>query len=83
MSWWGSPGDKVMKNPSAGAGDTGDMSKSLGLEDPLERESATHSSVLALEVSWTEEPVKLLTMETWGCTQLSTRVPCHGKRRIG
>ena len=27
----------------------------LGREDPLEKEVATHSSVLAWEISWTEE----------------------------
>ena len=29
----------------------------LGLEDPLEKEMATHSSILAWEIPWTEEPV--------------------------
>ena len=29
---------------------------SLGWEDPLEKEMATHSSILAWEMSWTEEP---------------------------
>ena len=29
---------------------------SLGQEDPLETEMATHSSILAWEISWTEEP---------------------------
>ena len=29
---------------------------SLGREDPLEKEMATHSSVLAWEIPWTEEP---------------------------
>ena len=28
----------------------------LGLEDPLEKEIATHSCVLAWEILWTEEP---------------------------
>ena len=28
----------------------------LGLEDPLEKEMATHSSILAWEIPWTEEP---------------------------
>ena len=27
----------------------------LGWEDPLEKEMATHSSILALEIPWTEE----------------------------
>ena len=30
--------------------------QSLGLEDPLEKEMATHSSVLAWEIPWAEEP---------------------------
>ena len=30
--------------------------QSLGQEDPLEEEMTTHSSVLAWETSWTEEP---------------------------
>ena len=29
---------------------------SLGQEDPLEKETATHSSILAWRVPWTEEP---------------------------
>ena len=31
----------------------------LRLEDPLEKEMATHSSILAWEIPWTEEPVGL------------------------
>ena len=30
--------------------------QSLGLEDPLEKEMATHSSILAWEIPWIEEP---------------------------
>ena len=30
--------------------------RSLGWEDPLQKEMATHSSILAWEISWTEEP---------------------------
>ena len=30
--------------------------QSLGWEDPLEEEMATHSSILAWEIQWTEEP---------------------------
>ena len=29
---------------------------SLGREDPLEKEIATHSSIIAWDISWTEEP---------------------------
>ena len=31
--------------------------QSLGQEDPLEKEVATHSSIFAWEISWTEKPV--------------------------
>ena len=31
----------------------------LGWEDPLEKDMATHSSILALRISWTEEPGRL------------------------
>ena len=34
----------------------------LGLEDPLEKEMATHSSILAWEMPWTEEPDGLQSM---------------------
>ena len=30
--------------------------RSLGLEDPLEKEMATHSSILAWRIPWREEP---------------------------
>ena len=36
--------------------------QSLGLEDPLEKEMATYSSILAWEIPWTEEPVGLPSM---------------------
>ena len=34
----------------------------LGQEDPLEEEMATHSSILAWEIPWTEEPERLQSM---------------------
>ena len=36
--------------------------QSLGQEVPLEKEMATHSSILAWEIPWTEEPGGLQTM---------------------
>ena len=36
--------------------------RSLGWEDPLEKEMATHSSNLALKIPWTEEPGRLQSM---------------------
>ena len=35
---------------------------SLGWEDPLEKEMATHSSILAWTIPWTEEPSRLQSM---------------------
>ena len=44
----------------------------LGWEDPLEKEVATHSSTLAWEIPWTEEPGGLQSMESQKSrTQLS------------
>ena len=36
--------------------------RSLGLEDPLEKGMATHSSILAWRIPWTEEPGELQSM---------------------
>ena len=36
--------------------------RSLGQEDPLEKEMATHSSTLAWKIPWTEEPGRLQSM---------------------
>ena len=33
--------------------------QSLGWEDPLEKEMVTHSSILSLRITWTEEPGEL------------------------
>ena len=38
--------------------------QSLGQEDPLEKGMATHSSMLAWEISWTEGPGKLQFFES-------------------
>ena len=36
--------------------------RSLGQEDPLEKEMATHSSILSWKIPWTEEPGGLQSM---------------------
>ena len=38
--------------------------RSLDWEDPLEKEMATHSSILAWEISWTEDPGGIQSMES-------------------
>ena len=48
----------MVKNPPANAEDAGDSS--LGGEDALETEMATHSSILAWRIPWTEESGGLL-----------------------
>ena len=45
--------------------------QSLGREDPLEEEMATHSSILAWKVPWTEEPEGLQSMGSQSQTRLS------------
>ena len=43
--------------------------RSLDQEDPLEKEMATHSSILAWEIPWTEEPGGL---QSTGCQESDT-----------
>jgi len=45
--------------------------QSLGWEDPLEEEMATHSSILAWEIPWTEEPEGLQSIGSKSQTLLS------------
>ena len=60
----GFPGGSVVKNPPT---NTGDSVRSLGREDPLKEEIATHSSILAWEVPLTEEPGGLQSMGITKC----------------
>ena len=61
----GSPDGSAVKKKylPAKAGDTRDLGLipvwSLGQEDPLEKEMATHYSILAWEIPWTEKPGRL------------------------
>ena len=51
----------MVKNLPANAGDAGSIP---GSEDPPEEEMATHSSILAWEISWTEQPGGLQSMRS-------------------
>ena len=51
----GFPGGLGAKNPPVNPGDTRDSGSIPGSEDPLKKEMATHSSILAWEIPWTEE----------------------------
>ena len=57
----GFPGGSAVKNPPANAGDSG---LTPGSEDPLQKEMATHSSILACQILWTEVPGWLPPMES-------------------
>ena len=46
----------MVKNLPANAGDIRDTGSISGQEDPLEEGMATHSTVLAWRIPWTEEP---------------------------
>ena len=64
---WGFPGGSEAKNMLA---NQETWVQSLSGEDPLEKEMATHSSILAWEIPWTEEPGGLQSMgsqksQTW------------------
>ena len=52
----------MVKNLPASAGDAGDTGSILGRVDSLEEEMATHASILAWEIPWTEEPGELQPM---------------------
>ena len=52
----------VVNNPHANAGDIRDPGSIPGLEDSLEKEMATHSSILAWRIPWTVEPGGLQSM---------------------
>ena len=56
MTVWGFPGGSDGKDSACNAGDPGWIP---GGEDPLEKEMATHSSILAWKIPWTEEPGRL------------------------
>ena len=61
---------KVTQNLPANAGDARQRVGSLGWDDPLEKEMATHCSILAWKTLWTEEPGGLQSMG-------SQRVSCN------
>ena len=60
----GFPAGSVVKNLPAMQETPETQIWSLGWEDPLEKEMATHSCILAWEIPWTEEPGGLQSMES-------------------
>ena len=53
------PGGTVVKNSPSTQEMQETQVQSLGQIDPLEKEIATHSSILAWKIPWTEEPGRL------------------------
>ena len=58
----GFPSGSVVKNLPAMQEAQEMWVRSLGREDPLKKEMATHSSILAWRIPWTEEPGGLQSM---------------------
>ena len=61
----------MVKNLSATQEAQETQVQSLGREDPLEEEMATHSSIFAWKILWTEEPGGLQSMKSQSWTQLN------------
>ena len=68
----GFPSGSAVKNPSAMQELQETQVWSLDWEDPLQKGMATHSSILAWEIPWTEEPGGLQSM---GSESDKTEVP--------
>ena len=58
----------MVKNTPANAGEVSDVGLIMGQEDPLEEGMATHSSILAWRIPWTEEPGGLCSIGSKSCT---------------
>ena len=60
--------------------------RSLGREDPLEKEMATHSSILAWRIPWTGEPGGLKCMVSQrirhDCVTRHAHIDCRSKNHI-
>ena len=78
----GLPGDASGKEPACQARRHETQGRFLSQEDPLEEGMATHSSILAREIPWTEEPgglqsigsqsrTRLKRLSTYACMVLS------------
>ena len=66
----------MVKNLPANAGDAGDI-RSLGWEGPLKEGIATHSSILAWRIPWTEEPSGLLSIGSQRVRHDGSNLACN------
>ena len=60
-----------------------DLGSILGWEDPLQKEMATHSSILAWKIPWMEEPGRLQSMGLQSWTQLNDFTFIFGCFQLG
>ena len=67
----------MVKNLPADAGDEETRVQSLGWEDPLEEEMATHSSIFPWRIPWTEEPSGLQSRESQKSQTRLKRLSMH------
>ena len=72
----------MYNEPACNAGYPGSISGFLGWEDSLEKEMATHSSIFAWRIPWTQEPGGLQAMGSQrvrhdGVTNTFTHTPTH------
>ena len=63
------PKDQTQSDSKESACNAGDLGSILGWEEPLEKGMATHSSILAWRIPWTEE---LAGYSPWGYKELDT-----------
>ena len=79
----GFPGGSAVKNLPAMQEPQEMQFQSLGQEDPLEEDTATHSSILAWGIPWTEEPGWLQPIASqrvrhnWSYLECNLRRKCH------
>ena len=86
---WGFPGGSPGKEPACQRRTwKRPRVRSLGWEDSLEKELATHSSILAWKIPWPEEPGRPQSMGLWrvghnwvhtACTHTHTHIHTHNK----
>ena len=75
----GFPGGTVIKNLPANTEDARDSICSLNQDDPLEQEMASHSSILAWKIPWTEEPGGY---SPWKCKNTTEQLNTHTHQSI-
>ena len=75
-----SPVAQLVKNPHANAEDSRDVGSIAGLGRSIEKETATHSSILDWRIPWTEEPSRLQSTVLQRVRQLK-RLSTHTHRQ--